>query len=229
MIAPRAGDRRAGAWRKALDLPWLSETVGDLWTASHNPLPLTTGLSSYSHRSVKTTLKKGLDRIEGSGSETPSLVEHCNIRGQHASDQLGRSVRPSLPSTPATSPPAPVASGPSDRPGITPYPYPSDACRKLSQRLLECRSRTFRVDSPISGPSRGFEPASSPARQRGPATLPRTGDTIVASQLRIDDWHQAFGDPTLAHAMLGRMVHNAYRLALDGKSVPDADCPELTL
>jgi DNA replication protein DnaC len=53
--------------------------------------------------------------------------------------------------------------------------------------------------------------------------------TLVASQLRVDDWHQAFGEPTLADAMLDRVVHNAYRLELDGKSMRDADCPpELT-
>jgi DNA replication protein DnaC len=53
--------------------------------------------------------------------------------------------------------------------------------------------------------------------------------TMVASQLPVDDWHQAFGDPTLADAMLDRLIHNAYRLELKGKSMRDESCPpELT-
>ena len=43
--------------------------------------------------------------------------------------------------------------------------------------------------------------------------------TIVTSQLPVDSWHQHIGDPTLADAILDRMVHNAYRIALDGPSM----------
>jgi DNA replication protein DnaC len=49
--------------------------------------------------------------------------------------------------------------------------------------------------------------------------------TLVLSQLKIDDWHQAFGEPTLADSILDRLVHNAYRLALDGKSMRDTGRP----
>jgi DNA replication protein DnaC len=53
--------------------------------------------------------------------------------------------------------------------------------------------------------------------------------TIVLSQLPVDDWHQAFGEPTLGDAILDRLVHNAYRLKLDGKSMrTDGRPPELT-
>jgi len=53
--------------------------------------------------------------------------------------------------------------------------------------------------------------------------------TIVMSQLAVDDWHQAFGEPTLGDATLDRLVHNAYRLKLEGKSMRDTDRPpELT-
>lgn len=53
--------------------------------------------------------------------------------------------------------------------------------------------------------------------------------TMILSQLIVDDWHQAFGDPTLADAILDRVVHNAYRLALNGKSMRDTGRPpELT-
>ena len=42
--------------------------------------------------------------------------------------------------------------------------------------------------------------------------------TIVTSQLEVEHWHGYLGDATLADAILGRLVHNAYRLALKGES-----------
>ncbi|HEU4326912.1 MAG TPA: IS21-like element helper ATPase IstB [Roseiflexaceae bacterium] len=41
--------------------------------------------------------------------------------------------------------------------------------------------------------------------------------TLVTSQLPVDTWHDAIGDATLADAVLDRLVHNAYRLALKAK------------
>lgn len=43
--------------------------------------------------------------------------------------------------------------------------------------------------------------------------------TIVTSQLPVDRWHDHIGDPTLADAILDRLIHNAYRLPLDGPSM----------
>lgn len=43
--------------------------------------------------------------------------------------------------------------------------------------------------------------------------------TIVTSQLPVDQWHAYLNDPTLADAILDRLVHNAYRLALKGESM----------
>ncbi|WP_286131813.1 ATP-binding protein [Roseobacter sp. AzwK-3b] len=45
------------------------------------------------------------------------------------------------------------------------------------------------------------------------------GATIVTSQLPVDQWHEAIGDPTLADAIHDRLVHNAHRLNLTGDSV----------
>lgn len=45
--------------------------------------------------------------------------------------------------------------------------------------------------------------------------------TIVTSQVPIDHWHHSIGDPTLADAILDRLVHNAHRIALKGKSMRD--------
>jgi DNA replication protein DnaC len=43
--------------------------------------------------------------------------------------------------------------------------------------------------------------------------------TIVTSQLPIDRWHAYLGDPTLADAILDRLVHNAHRVVLKGESM----------
>jgi DNA replication protein DnaC len=46
-----------------------------------------------------------------------------------------------------------------------------------------------------------------------------TRSTIATSQLPIDEWHTAIGDPTLADAILDRLVHNAYKISLRGESM----------
>ena len=43
--------------------------------------------------------------------------------------------------------------------------------------------------------------------------------TIITSQLPIENWHDAIGDPTLADAILDRLVHNAHQLTLTGESM----------
>lgn len=43
--------------------------------------------------------------------------------------------------------------------------------------------------------------------------------TLVTSQLPVDHWHEALGDPTLADAILDRLVHHAYKIALKGDSL----------
>jgi DNA replication protein DnaC len=47
----------------------------------------------------------------------------------------------------------------------------------------------------------------------------RYGSTLITSQLTVDKWHDVIGEPTFADAILDRLVHNAYRLALDGPSM----------
>ena len=46
-----------------------------------------------------------------------------------------------------------------------------------------------------------------------------TSSTIITSQLTTDAWHAAIGDPTLADAILDRLVHNAHRITLKGDSI----------
>ena len=44
------------------------------------------------------------------------------------------------------------------------------------------------------------------------------GSTIVTSQLPVDHWHEVIVDPTIADAVLDRLVHTAHRIALDGET-----------
>jgi DNA replication protein DnaC len=42
---------------------------------------------------------------------------------------------------------------------------------------------------------------------------------ILTSQLPLAHWHEQIGDPTLADSILDRLVHNAYRIELNGESI----------
>lgn len=43
--------------------------------------------------------------------------------------------------------------------------------------------------------------------------------TILTSQVPVEHWHELIGNPTLADAILDRLVHNAHRLTLKGESM----------
>jgi DNA replication protein DnaC len=49
--------------------------------------------------------------------------------------------------------------------------------------------------------------------------------TLVATQVPVAEWHVRFPDPTIGDAILDRLVHNAYRLALKGESRRKIDPP----
>lgn len=42
--------------------------------------------------------------------------------------------------------------------------------------------------------------------------------TLIASQVPVTEWHRRIPDPTLADAILDRLIHNAHRLELKGES-----------
>ncbi|MCO5297060.1 MAG: IS21-like element helper ATPase IstB [Fimbriimonadaceae bacterium] len=42
--------------------------------------------------------------------------------------------------------------------------------------------------------------------------------TLLATQIPVEEWHSRLGDPTLADAILDRLVHNANRIDLKGES-----------
>lgn len=45
------------------------------------------------------------------------------------------------------------------------------------------------------------------------------GSTLVTSQFPVEEWHGVINDATVADAILDRLVHNAYRLKLEGESL----------
>jgi DNA replication protein DnaC len=46
-----------------------------------------------------------------------------------------------------------------------------------------------------------------------------TKSTLITSQFPIDHWHEIIGDPTLADAILDRIIHDAYKINLKGESM----------
>jgi DNA replication protein DnaC len=47
----------------------------------------------------------------------------------------------------------------------------------------------------------------------------RLRSVLITSQLPVDHWHEIIGNPTLADAILDRLIHNAYRINLMGESM----------
>ena len=43
--------------------------------------------------------------------------------------------------------------------------------------------------------------------------------TIVTSQYPVKKWHEYIGDPTIADSILDRLVHNAHRMELTGRTM----------
>ena len=42
---------------------------------------------------------------------------------------------------------------------------------------------------------------------------------LITSQLPVERWYEIIGDPTLADAILDRIIHSAYRITLEGESM----------
>jgi DNA replication protein DnaC len=51
------------------------------------------------------------------------------------------------------------------------------------------------------------------------------GATLITSQFPISQWHEIIADPTVADAILDRLVHNAYRIELKGESMRKGKMP----
>lgn len=96
------------------------------------------------------------------------------------------------------------------------------------QPVLEavaCGVRTIVLITPLRvQTSRSLAPtvaihADEEARQGEVAHPRRLGPRAVTSQMPVDRWHHIIGEPTIAHAIPDRIVHNAHRLKLKGKSL----------
>ena len=47
----------------------------------------------------------------------------------------------------------------------------------------------------------------------------RRKSTLITAQLPVSAWHTMIGEPTIADAILDRIIHNAHRIALEGDSM----------
>jgi len=42
---------------------------------------------------------------------------------------------------------------------------------------------------------------------------------LITAQMPVETWHEYLGEPTIADAILDRLLHNAHRIALEGESM----------
>lgn len=54
------------------------------------------------------------------------------------------------------------------------------------------------------------------------------GSILITSQIPVADFHTLIGNPTVADAILDRIVHNAYRVELTGESLRKTRAPKLS-
>jgi len=47
----------------------------------------------------------------------------------------------------------------------------------------------------------------------------RRKSTLITAQLPVAQWHDMIGEPTIADAILDRIVHNAHRINLEDESM----------
>jgi DNA replication protein DnaC len=45
------------------------------------------------------------------------------------------------------------------------------------------------------------------------------GSLIITSQVPVDHWYEIVGNPTLADAILDRIIHNTHRIELHGETL----------
>lgn len=51
--------------------------------------------------------------------------------------------------------------------------------------------------------------------------------TIISSQIPVDKWHDLIGEPTIADAICDRLIHNAHKIKLMGKSMRGGDSDKI--
>lgn len=45
------------------------------------------------------------------------------------------------------------------------------------------------------------------------------GSVLITSQMPVDKWHEYLGEPTIADAILDRIIHGSFKIALKGESM----------
>ena len=55
----------------------------------------------------------------------------------------------------------------------------------------------------------------------------RRKSTLITAQVPVARWHDLIADPTVADAILDRIVHNAHRITLHGDSMRKQKAPPL--
>ncbi len=59
--------------------------------------------------------------------------------------------------------------------------------------------------------------------KRGKVNRVGSRATLITSQLAVNVWHAWLDDPTVADAILDRIVHSSHRIALKGPSLRKED------
>ncbi|MYF68509.1 MAG: AAA family ATPase [Proteobacteria bacterium] len=99
------------------------------------------------------------------------------------------------------------------------------AAARVSNRLAKLQRRLARVDllaiddfglASFTAEGRRDLLDVVERRERGKSTL-------VASQVPSDRWHAIIGEPTIADAIVDRLVNSAYRIQLDGPSMRERE------
>jgi len=58
----------------------------------------------------------------------------------------------------------------------------------------------------------------------------RRKSTLITAQVPVEAWHDLIGEPTIADAVLDRIIHNAHRITLSGESMrKQKSIPSLTI
>lgn len=65
----------------------------------------------------------------------------------------------------------------------------------------------------------GIDPALGPSLLEIVDLQANHGALLLTSQFPTDNWYAQFGDPTVADAILNRIVHRAHHIKLQGESM----------
>ncbi len=102
-----------------------------------------------------------------------------------------------------------------------------DQVANLRQRQLDPQERAGPSATGQTGPDHAAA-ARQRARRRPLLLDDRVGTraTLITSQLAVSAWHSWLDEPTIADAILDRIVHSSHRIELKGPSLRKAEVPD---